>query len=78
VKKLPAVDYHGWTLKALKAPGGAGSELVSLHIGRFPDRRQVCLYVQEGVTIWPLAYFTSEERAQKLLDVLDRLILGRR
>ena len=61
-------DWHGWGIV------GRGS----LHVGRLPGRKSVCLYVVRkhengGASIDTLAFFPTEEKACEMLDWLDVL-----
>jgi len=49
-----------------------------LGVGVFPDRKRVCLYHGGEGWIEPLAYFTTEEKAQKFMDWLNRNFLHKR
>ena len=57
--------WHGWS--NLK---------VSLHIGRLPNRKSICLYSQRGSVVNCHAYFRSEHEALLALGVLDELLGG--
>lgn len=76
-------DWHGWVILYVDQRGSSGANQkaeASLHIGPLPGRRRIALYVKEdtsGVAIVsPIAYFPSEEMAERLLTILDLLILG--
>jgi hypothetical protein len=59
-------DWHGWQ-----------KGRVALHIGHLPGRRSVCLYVDTGNVIEPVAYFRGPrgyEQAYLALAVLDYLM----
>ena len=43
-------------------------------ITTFPDRKRPCLFLSRGAMIEPLAYFTTDEKADEFKDVLERLI----
>lgn len=56
------MEGHGWRI--------AGK---ALHVGELPGRKQTCLYVLDGATIRPLAFFSDDEKAREALDMLDKL-----
>jgi len=45
-------------------------------ITTFPDRKRPCLFLSRGAMIEPLAYFTTDEKAETFRVVLDQLISG--
>jgi hypothetical protein len=61
-------DFHCWVTRI-----GSG-ERIGIGVTQMPDRKQPCLYVMEGTILFPLAYFRSESRAKKFLEVLDLFI----
>lgn len=66
-------DWHGWSGSPEQYQGE------SLHIGRLPGRKSICLYTtdyREGAVTYVHAYFRNEEEAKRALGVIDRL-LGR-
>ncbi len=58
-------DWHGW---------GFSNEKTALHIGKLPNRKQVCLYIIEGSVLEPLAYFRTEESARRALALIEHLL----
>ncbi len=46
----------------------------SIHVGKFPNRKRIALYVEKESTIYPLAYFVGEKEAYATLQMLDELI----
>ena len=58
------VEWHGWS---------RGS--TSLHIGKLPGRKRVCLYVLDGAILTPLAYFTTEVDARTCMQAIDSLTM---
>ena len=48
------------------------------HIGvtKPPDRIQPCLYVMKGNIMYPLAYFTSKEKAKMFWSVFQNFMEG--
>ena len=48
-----------------------------LHIGRLPGRKQVCLYIQNGGSIYTVAFFKTEAIARETLLLLDGIAQGR-
>jgi hypothetical protein len=57
-----AQGFHGW-----------GTEDWALHVGRLPGRKSICLYERDGSAIRTLAFFRSDEDAQRALRAIDRL-----
>lgn len=53
-----------------------GKEKVSLHVGRLPGRKQLCLYGHNGSpsVINVYAFFPTEAKAVETLAILDRLM----
>lgn len=45
-------------------------------ITTFPNRKRPCLFLAKGTMIEPLAYFTTDENAEKFKAVLNQLIMG--
>lgn len=62
---MTALDerWHGWRV-------GSGK---SIHVGPLPSRKSVALYTEGGGRIDVLAYFRSEEDAERALALIDRL-----
>jgi hypothetical protein len=61
------MNYHGWAREHKSHP--------ALHIGELPGRKSIVLYIDHGVVITPLAYFTSPEQAAEAMAILDYIIL---
>lgn len=64
---MTAPDWHGWSTR-----------LGDIHVGRLPGRKQVCLYTNErppggGAVLHVLAFFRTEEDAERCLAYLDAL-----
>lgn len=45
----------------------------ALGIGRMPGRKQVCLYLREGASITPVAFFKDPEHAKQVMGWLQAL-----
>lgn len=58
-------EWHGWAI--------AGTTKRSFHIGPIPGRKQIALYEEEGYIIRILAFFRTQEDAQKALWWLDAI-----
>lgn len=58
-------EWHGWS----RVPSA------SLHIGRLPGRKSLCLYVMRGAVVEVLAYFANEERARLALATIDEILV---
>ena len=60
--------WHGFSLADPKG------QKVSLHIGPFPGRKNIALYLESDTGITALASFRGEKEAHAALDWLDRLV----
>ena len=72
-------EGHGWSVVphwAKREEDQPGAALASLHVGRLPGRKQVCLYGHNGTPglLRVYAYFPTEELAREALSILDRLM----
>ena len=56
----------GWAL-------GSGASSVSIFVGHLPGRKQQAVYVLKGSVLTVLAYCTSDEHADELAAIHDRL-----
>lgn len=67
--------FHGYKTN----PRGEREDCVALHIGTYPRRKSLCLYLSEQnkfmAQMTPLAYFRNEEDAKACQRVLDLMIL---
>ena len=64
MKALDVTEWHGWSRVSS----------TSLHIGRLPGRKSLCLYVVQGAVLGVLAYFANEKRARLALDTIDEIV----
>jgi hypothetical protein len=64
---MSGTKYHSWETKI-------DGKRIAIGVSEIPDRKTPCLYVMEGTILFPLAYFRSESRAKKFLEILDSFI----
>jgi len=57
---------------------GYSQDNEAIYIGNLPGRKQVCLYTTVGGLLEVLAYFKTHALAQRALDWLDMLAVGKR
>ena len=70
-----AAEIHaGWGLYDSRDQVCQGRPRFALHIGRYPLRKRIALYVVRGGMSYPLAYFRSERHAREAVDLLGYLI----
>ena len=60
-------EWHGWR----RSDSG-----MALHIGPLPGRKSICLYEEGNGYIDVFAFFTSEAKARKALELLDSFVEG--
>ena len=58
----------------MKFYGGFKLGDTSIGITHLPDRKRPCLYIQEGGVLYPVAYFTREDFAEKFWEELKRFV----
>jgi hypothetical protein len=63
-------DHAGWGLAEYE-DGVLQPAKVALHIGSYPLRSSMALYVHRGSRSYPLAYFRSPAAAHEAMDLLD-------
>jgi len=70
-----AAEIHaGWGLYDSRDQARQGRPRFALHIGRYPLRKRIALYVIQDGRSYPLAYFRSERHAREAVDLLGYLI----
>jgi hypothetical protein len=63
-------DHAGWGLAEYEG-GVLQSAKIALHIGFYPLRSRMALYVVREGRSYPLAYFRSPDAAREAMDLLD-------
>ena len=58
----------------MKLYGGIRYGDTAIGVTQLPDRKNPCLYCQEGSVLYPLAYFKNEECADKFWEQLQRMV----
>lgn len=64
---MSGAKYHSWETEI-------DGKRIAIGVTQMPDLKQPCLYVMEDNILFPLAYFRSQSRAAKFLEILDLLI----
>jgi hypothetical protein len=47
--------------------GGYECNGIAIGVTKLPNRARPCLYVRKGNVLYPLAYFTSEDKAEMFM-----------
>ncbi len=70
------IEWHGWS-RVNRYDGvyhHTEQAHPTLHIGHIPGRTQAALYMVEDATLIPLAWFKTEEDAQRTMTLIDYLL----
>lgn len=67
-------EHAGWALRNTLDGKIVGLPVAALHIGRYPMRKRMALYVTQQGRSYPLAYFRSPRHAAEAMDLLDQFI----
>ena len=60
-------EWHGWRCRDSDD---------ALHVGQLPGRKSFALYVEYPGKVEILAYFRTEGRARRALELIDKLTEG--